>query len=406
MSLVFLYNISIIIYIKAVVICLKVYYIIKIKFSGRSSGVEHNLAKVGVEGSNPFARSNQIMKNYLILLFPFLLIAITSCTNKVAYQSYELPQVSKKDEKEEIFLQKKILIYEMISASKVLHQISWPILKKNIDICNNEGPYSLGALFAAEQDLPKIDSKYFKLLLNKNIKPFYLKKYRVESFPVVVSVAKDSPAYKSNLLEKDIILEINKKKVSSFRKKLKKSLESSSVVNLTILRNNKVINKQIQGIKACNYNVQAIPAASPNAYADGEKVFITLAAIKLARTEDELAFLIGHELAHNIYHYNYKKGTEANSLAINYLDMPKLKDLNSFFLFSTQSKETEADLKGVEIAFKAGYALENVNDYWRRLSVFNPSLISSSSSVYKSNALRAIMISKTVKRLKDLNESK
>ena len=28
--------------------------------SGRSSGVEHNLAKVGVEGSNPFARSNFI----------------------------------------------------------------------------------------------------------------------------------------------------------------------------------------------------------------------------------------------------------------------------------------------------------------------------------------------------------
>jgi len=26
--------------------------------SGRSSGVEYNLAKVGVEGSNPFARSN------------------------------------------------------------------------------------------------------------------------------------------------------------------------------------------------------------------------------------------------------------------------------------------------------------------------------------------------------------
>ena len=79
-------------------------------------------------------------------------------------------------------------------------------------------------------------------------------------------------------------------------------------------------------------------------------MFVTLAAIKLARTEDELAFLIGHELAHNIFHYNYKKGTEANSLAINYLDMPRLKNLNSFFLFSTHSKETEADLKGVEIA--------------------------------------------------------
>ena len=30
---------------------------LKGRFRGRSSGVEHNLAKVGVEGSNPFARS-------------------------------------------------------------------------------------------------------------------------------------------------------------------------------------------------------------------------------------------------------------------------------------------------------------------------------------------------------------
>jgi hypothetical protein len=33
---------------------------------GRSSGVEHNLAKVGVEGSNPFARS-RFPKNQLVM---------------------------------------------------------------------------------------------------------------------------------------------------------------------------------------------------------------------------------------------------------------------------------------------------------------------------------------------------
>jgi hypothetical protein len=35
------------------------------RLSGRgcSSGVEHNLAKVGVEGSNPFARSNKPLKS-------------------------------------------------------------------------------------------------------------------------------------------------------------------------------------------------------------------------------------------------------------------------------------------------------------------------------------------------------
>jgi hypothetical protein len=33
---------------------------------GRSSGVEHNLAKVGVEGSNPFARSNKKLQKTAI----------------------------------------------------------------------------------------------------------------------------------------------------------------------------------------------------------------------------------------------------------------------------------------------------------------------------------------------------
>ena len=177
-------------------------------------------------------------------------------------------------------------------------------------------------------------------------------------------------------------------------------------MKLTILRNEKVLEKELEGIRICNYNIQAIPSPAPNAYADGEKVFITLAAIKLARTKDELAFLIGHELAHNIFHYKYTRGNEANNHTINYLDKPRLKDFNSFFLYGTKSKEIEADLKGVEIAFKGGYSLENVNDYWRRLSVFNPSMISTSSSIYKSNALRAIMISKTLEKLKKSNEEK
>src|ERR1700727_2959922 len=36
---------------------------------GRSSGVEHNLAKVGVEGSNPFARSSFLMYNQSFRVF-------------------------------------------------------------------------------------------------------------------------------------------------------------------------------------------------------------------------------------------------------------------------------------------------------------------------------------------------
>ena len=70
-----------------------------------------------------------------------------------------------------------------------------------------------------------------------------------------------------------------------------------------VLRGKKTSVIKMMGISACSYNVQTLPSGSPNAFADGEKVFITMAAIKLAETKDELAFLIGHELAHNIFHY-------------------------------------------------------------------------------------------------------
>ena len=46
--------------------------------SGRSSGVEHNLAKVGVEGSNPFARSSFSVKIQRVTKISFAKNLLTS----------------------------------------------------------------------------------------------------------------------------------------------------------------------------------------------------------------------------------------------------------------------------------------------------------------------------------------
>ena len=125
-----------------------------------------------------------------------------------------------------------------------------------------------------------------------------------------------------------------------------------------------------------------------------------MAAIKLAHTQDEIAFLVGHELAHNILHYKNFEGSEANLLAIDYLDKPEVRTFKDLMVWSNENREIEADIAGIKIAYKAGFSLENVNDYWRRLSIFNPKLINKSVNIYKSNAYRAALISKTLKELK------
>ncbi len=52
--------------------------------SGRSSGVEHNLAKVGVEGSNPFARSSAAMLNGMRKRWSAWAVTFYHCQDEVS----------------------------------------------------------------------------------------------------------------------------------------------------------------------------------------------------------------------------------------------------------------------------------------------------------------------------------
>ena len=330
----------------------------------------------------------------LLVISILLIIGSCSKSNKVEISSIE------KLEKKERVLQKNILIKEMLKSSNRLQNIGWSILSKNADLCKKKSNYSFGITYVDILDLPKEDHVLYKSLFNKNIKPEFFKKYNIGSFPVIASVAKGSPAYAALLKKDDIILKINNKVPINFRILLNKSISNSPLLELQILRKNKILDIKLKGKKICNYNIQALPSGFPNAFADGKKIFITIAAIKLARTDDELAFLIGHELAHNIYDFNSKETSEAFTLVINYKDRPKIRELKNLFVWSSQRKEIRADVESVHLAYRGGYNLENINDYWRRLSVFNPELIEKSNNIYKGNAYRAALIKKTISKLK------
>ena len=328
-----------------------------------------------------------------------LIFLLANCSNKFTSKN----PITTLSEEKEIILQKKILIKEMADSTKILHNISWPILKNNKDLCKGSNYFSYGIIFATANDLPANDFFLYKELFNNNVKNNYFERYKTNSFPVIISVATNSPAKQAGLIERDIVLEINKRNTKNFRKKLSHELSSENFLKIKILRKDTILIKKINGIEICNYNIQPLPAAMPNAFADGKKVFLTLGAIKLANTVDELAFLVGHELAHNIFHFKSAGSNEAYTQSIKYDDKPKIRELKSILTYSNQKREIEADVKGLELAYNAGFDLNNVNDYWRRLSVFYPELITKSSLYYKGNAFRASLITETLKKIKEKN---
>jgi len=70
-----------------------------------------------------------------------------------------------------------------------------------------------------------------------------------------------------------------------------------------LLRNGIVSTVPVMPRLACPSYVHLARSDQRNAYADGRHVFITTGLLSTVRKDDELAFIIAHEMAHNILHH-------------------------------------------------------------------------------------------------------
>jgi hypothetical protein len=77
-------------------------------------------------------------------------------------------------------------------------------------------------------------------------------------------------------------------------------LAPAKPVTITLLRAGTTRAVRVAPLPACPSRVHLARSAQRNAYADGRHVFLTTGLLSLLRSDDELAFIIAHEMAHNI----------------------------------------------------------------------------------------------------------
>ena len=70
--------------------------------------------------------------------------------------------------------------------------------------------------------------------------------------------------------------------------------------SLDLLRNGATLSVRLTPVPVCPSRVHLARSAQVNAYADGIHVFLTSRLVSLADTDDQLAFIVGHEMAHNV----------------------------------------------------------------------------------------------------------
>ncbi len=152
----------------------------------------------------------------------------------------------------------------------------------------------------------------------------------------------------------------------------------------------------------CDYVFALDPSDELNAYANGEAVVVTQGMLRFAQRDEDLALVLGHELAHNTQRHMDKQrqnqaagalvGGLLGALAgINLADTGARVGAGAY----SQEFESEADYIGAYYAARAGYEVRGSADLWRRMAVRNPQSIHLAGTTHPSTAVRFLAMEQT-----------
>jgi hypothetical protein len=189
--------------------------------------------------------------------------------------------------------------------------------------------------------------------------------------PGVLSVVDNSPAARAGLIAGDVLLSINERSVSSSPqlltspeaardltgRLLEQALRLGSA-RLLVLRSGREVPLLLAAQPGCPARVRLARSEEARAAAGGGKIVLTTAALAETQSDDELAVIIGHELAHVVL----KHGERLRAQRV-----PRgwLREFgrNAERVLET---EKEADRLGIKLAWAAGYDANAAIPFWRR----------------------------------------
>lgn len=175
-------------------------------------------------------------------------------------------------------------------------------------------------------------------------------------YPAILTLSNGSAAAQAGLKAGDWIVSINGTDlrsgpgyagVAQFDDALAAAL-ASPPANLVIERDAQRQGISLTGLPGCGSRIELVPGRKLNAAADGTIVQITSGVLEQTRDEDELAFVIAHEMAHNILRHRERLDRIGRSAR------------------NIRATETEADLLGLKLMRAAGYDPIAAARFWAR----------------------------------------
>lgn len=131
----------------------------------------------------------------------------------------------------------------------------------------------------------------------------------------------------------------------------------------TVTRGAETFDVTVQPRRTCGYEVQLNPSDELNARADGRRLFISTALAGFAESDDELAVILGHELAHHVL--RHRRWNDAGGAARQTNDEARTAEGGE------GDGERQADRVGLFLMARAGFDPAVAAPFWRRFGESN-----------------------------------
>ena len=179
------------------------------------------------------------------------------------------------------------------------------------------------------------------------------------------------PAAAAGLAVGDVILQVNTAAVAGDRVaqvgRLIDRLTRAKIqpLQLEVLRGEARRTVALSAIPACQYTLQVVDTPVINGLTDGRRIGVTRGALQFFSSDDELGWVVAHEIAHNIMDHVQNEKFQVMLRAFRSA-WGEATD-SSGAIPSRPSLEVQADYVGAYLMARAGYDLDAVRRVWERL---------------------------------------
>lgn len=305
------------------------------------------------------------------IIFPVMgILAVAACAAPQTTGISISPDATATEERE----QRSFVVKERLSAQARVAKIHQRIAFANAEDCGSLQTNGVGIMALSAADM---DEDWQAAARTVGLD---------ESFPTVTAVSPASPA-QGRLREGDVLLSLNGTSLGTAEaRKTALSDTGSTTASFTVRRNGKTERVTVTPRRTCNIPVFVDFTPGSNAFTDGKRIVISNGLLQMAGSDDELAVVIGHEMAHIASGHIDAK--QQNALAGGFAGLAvdiafALMGANTQGAFSdlgvktggqafSQDFEREADYVGSYFAERAGYDVGRGKVIWRRIAADNP----------------------------------